>query len=282
MVPSKLTHSARILFATLAGLLMAAPLLYMLANSLMTAAQTSDLTPQLIPHNFDLHFSNYTAALSGPTKVIYAQSFINSGIFTFFVVLLQWALCISGGLVIAKMRFRSRGVITALLGVSLFIPILTTLIPTFFVTLKLGIVNTYPGLILPIVAQTGFGTLLFRQYISQMPEELFDAARIDGANWWMILRRMVIPLARPATGAYVAISVLTAWNMYLWPLVEAQSGHLEVLTQTLATLGNQTFGATSPQNIVYAAIVIVTLPMILVFLAVQPAFVRGLTGSGVE
>ncbi len=278
----KLAHAARITVATLVGLLMAAPLLYLVANSLMTAAQTADLTPQIIPHNFDLHFSNYSAALSGITQVIHAQSFINSVIFTFFVVLLQWALCISGGLVIAKMRFRSRNVITALLGVSLFIPILTTLIPTFFVTLKLGIINTYPGLILPIVAQTGFGTLLFRQYISQMPEELFDAARIDGANWWMILRRMVIPLARPATGAYVAISVLTAWNMYLWPLVAAQSGHLEVLTQTLASLGNQTFGATSPQNIVYAAIVLVTLPMVIVFLAVQPAFIRGLTGSGVE
>jgi multiple sugar transport system permease protein len=280
MPKAKITHSLRICFATLVGLLMASPLLYLIANSLMTAAQTSDLTPQLIPNG--LHFSNYSAALSGPTQVIYLQSFINSAIFTFFVVLLQWMLCVSGGLVIAKMRFRSRNVITALLGVSLFIPILTTLIPTFFVTLRLGIINTYPGLILPIVAQTGFGTLLFRQYVSQMPEELFDAARIDGANWWTILRRMVIPLARPATGAYVAISVLTAWNMYLWPLVAAQSGNLEVLTQTLAKLGNQTFGATSPQNIVYAAIVIVTLPMILVFLAVQPAFIRGLTGSGVE
>jgi multiple sugar transport system permease protein len=280
MPRAKVTHSLRIGFATLVGLLMASPFFYLIANSLMSASQTSDLTPQLIPNS--LHFSNYSAALSGPTQVIYVQSFINSAIFTFFVVLLQWALCISGGMVIAKMRFRSRTLITVLLGISLFIPILTTLIPTFFVTLKLGIINTYPGLILPIVAQTGFGTLLFRQYIAQMPEELFDAARIDGANWWTILRRMVMPLARPATGAYVAISVLTAWNMYLWPLVAAQSGNLEVLTQTLAKLGNQTFGATSPQNIVYAAIVIVTLPMILVFLAVQPAFIRGLTGSGVE
>jgi ABC-type glycerol-3-phosphate transport system permease component len=282
MPAAKITHSIRILFAVVVGVLLAGPLFYLVANSLMTASQTSDLTPQLIPHNFDLQFGNYTAALSGPTQVVFARSFINSGIFTFFVVLFQWALCVSGGLVIAKMRFRSRNVITALLGVSLFIPILTTLIPTFFVTLKLGIINTYPGLILPIVAQTGFGTLLFRQYISQMPEELFDAARIDGANWWTILRRLVIPLARPATGAYVAISVLTAWNMYLWPLVAAQSGKLEVLTQTLASLGNQTYGASSPQNIVYAAVVIVTLPMIIVFLAVQPAFVRGLTGSGVE
>jgi multiple sugar transport system permease protein len=276
----KTTHAVRIMAATLVGLLLAAPLFYMVTNSLMSDSQTADLTPQIIPNS--LHFSNYVAALSGTTQVIYFRSFINSVIFTFFVVLFQWTLCISGGLVIAKMRFRARGVITGMLGVSLFIPILTTLIPTFIDTLKLGLINTYPGLILPIVAQTGFGTLLFRQYISQMPEELFDAARVDGANWWIILRRLVIPLAKPATGAYVAISVLTAWNMYLWPLIAAATPNLEVLTQTLASLGNQTFGDTHPQNIVYAAIVIVTLPMIVVFLCVQPAFIRGLTGSGVE
>jgi ABC-type glycerol-3-phosphate transport system permease component len=275
-----ITHSLRVLVATLVGVLMAAPLFYMALNSVMPDSQTADLTPQIIPNS--LHFSNYTAALSGTTQVIYSRSFLNSVIFTFFVVLLQWMLCISGGLAIAKMRFRSRTFITVLLGVSLFIPILTTLIPTFIDTLKLGLINTYPGVILPIVAQTGFGTLLFRQYISQMPEELFDAARIDGANWWTMLRRLVVPLAKPATGAYVAISVLTAWNMYLWPLVAASSPHLELLTQTLATLGETTFGDTHPQNIVYAAIVIVTLPMIVVFLCVQPAFIRGLTGSGVE
>lgn len=274
------THSVRVCFATLVGLLMAAPLIYLVTNSLMPDSQTADLTPQIIPNS--IHFSNYSAAVSGVTQVIYARSFINSAIFTFCVVLFQWALCISGGLVLAKMRFRARTAITVMLGISLFIPILTTLIPTFVVTLKVGIINTYPGLILPIVAQTGFGTLLFRQYITQIPDELFDAARIDGANWWTMLVRLVIPLARPATGAYVAISVLTAWNMYLWPLVAAQSPNLEVLTQTLATLGNQTFGTTHPQNIVYAAIVLVTLPMIIVFLAVQPAFIRGLTGSGVE
>ena len=167
---ARITHSVRVLVATLVGVLLAAPLFYMALNSLMPDSQTADLTPQLIPNS--VHFSNYTAALSGTTQVIYSRSFLNSVIFTFFVVLLQWMLCISGGLAISKMRFRSRTFITVLLGVSLFIPILTTLIPTFIDTLKLGLINTYPGVILPIVAQTGFGTLLFRQYISQMPEEL--------------------------------------------------------------------------------------------------------------
>jgi multiple sugar transport system permease protein len=273
-------HRLRIVTATLVGLVLSAPLIYIALGSLMSGQQLSAIPPQILPTS--LHFSNYSAALSGPEKVIDGRNFLNSVIFTLGSVGLQWLLCISGGMVLAKMRFRGRGLITVLLAISLFIPLVTTLIPTFVVAYELKLINTYPGLILPIAAQTGFGTLLFRQYISQIPEELFDAARIDGATWWMILRRVVVPLARPATAAYFAISLLTAWNMYLWPLVAATDGSLQVLTQTVATVGFTGLGETTPQNVILAAVVMTTLPMILVFLAVQPAFVRGLTGSGVE
>jgi multiple sugar transport system permease protein len=270
----------RIFFATAVGLLLAAPLFYMVAGSLMSNEQLSIQPPEVIPNS--LHFENYSNAFSGVTQVIQLRSFLNSIIFTVGVVGLQWMLCLTGGLVVAKMRFRSRNLITAFYAISLFIPLITTLIPAFIVVYELKLINTYAGLILPIAAQTGFGTLLFRQYISQMPEELFDAARIDGANWWRILRNIVLPLARPATAAYVAISVLTAWNMYLWPLVAAEGGSLQVLTQTLAQVGTTGQGQVTPQNVIFASVVIVTLPMILVFLVVQPAFVRGLAGSGVE
>jgi ABC-type glycerol-3-phosphate transport system permease component len=280
VITQRTTRRIRILIALVIGLVMSAPLLYMLAGSLMSNSQLSIQPPQVIPSS--LHFGNYPAAFSGLTQVIQVRSFVNSVVFTVGAVGLQWLLCITGGLVISKMRFRSRGLITALFAVSLFIPLLTTLIPTFVVTYKLGIINTYPGLILPIAAQTGFGSLLFRQYIKELPQELFDAARMDGANWWLMLRRLVIPLARPATAAYLAISVLTAWNMYLWPLVAAEGSGLQVLTQTLATVGSTAQGEVTPQNVIFASVVIVTLPMILVFLAVQPAFIRGLAGSGVE
>ncbi|MGO9584540.1 MAG: carbohydrate ABC transporter permease [Acidimicrobiales bacterium] len=280
VITTRTTRRVRILVALIVGLVMSAPLLYMLAGSLMSNSQLSIQPPQVIPSSF--HFANYPAAFSGMTQVIQVRSFVNSVVFTVGAVGLQWVLCISGGLVIAKMHFRSRGLITVLFAISLFIPLLTTLIPTFVVTYKLGLINTYPGLILPIAAQTGFGSLLFRQYIKQLPEELFDAARLDGANWWLMLRRLVIPLARPATAAYLAISVLTAWNMYLWPLVAAEGGSLQVLTQTLATVGSSAQGQVTPQNVIFASVVIVTLPMIIVFLAVQPAFIRGLAGSGVE
>ena len=254
-------------------------MLYMVSGSLMSNSQLSVQPPQVIPSSF--HFGNYADAFSGMTQVIQLRSFLNSVIFTVGVVGLQWLLCISGGLVVAKMQFRARKVIIAMFGVSLFIPILTTLIPTFIVTYELKMVNTYPGLILPIAAQTAFGTLLFRQYISQLPEELFDAARIDGATWWTIFRRLVVPLSKPATAAYLAISVLTAWNMYLWPLVAATSPSVQVMTETLAPLASSQYG-TVPENVAFAATALTTLPMVVAFLLAQRAFVRGLSVSGVE
>jgi len=235
---------------------------------------------QVIPSSF--HFANYSDAFSGMTQVIQPRSFLNSVIFTVGAVGLQWVLCISGGLVIAKMRFRSRNLITAMFAISLFIPLITTLIPTFIVTYELRMINTYPGLILPIAAQTGFGTLLFRQYISQMPEELFDAARIDGANWWTIFRRLAVPLAKPATAGVLRYFGAHGLEHVPLALVAAEGGSLQVLTQTLAVVGTTGQGEVTPQNVIFASVVIVTLPMILVFIAVQRAFMRGLTGSGVE
>ncbi|MFZ0216498.1 MAG: carbohydrate ABC transporter permease, partial [Candidatus Dormiibacterota bacterium] len=211
-----------------------------------------------------------------------ARSAINSVIFTVVTVGLQWMLCISGGFALAKLRFRARNKILAVLGMSLFVPAVTTLVPTFVVTDEFHLVNTYPGLILPIVAQTGFGTLLFRQFIVSLPDDLISAARVDGARWMVVLTRIVIPLASPMTGAYTAISVLTAWNMYLWPLVVATNPSVQVLTQTLAPLASSSYGGTISENVAFAATVITTLPMVVAFVVAQRSFVTGLSGSGVE
>jgi multiple sugar transport system permease protein len=268
----------RIAAATAVGLVLAGPLIYLIAGSLMSSAQVDAATPQFIPSSF--HFDDY---VDGWNLVLQARTFLNSVIFVVFAVGIQWALCISGGLAIAKMRFHGRTAITTMFGISLFIPVVTTVIPVFVITNQFGLINTYPGLIIPIAAQTGFGTLLFRQYIVTMPQELFDAARIDGAGWWLLLRRLVVPLARPATAAYLAISVITAWNMYLWPLLAANAPHVEVLSEVVASIGqgdNFGYNVTEPQ--LYAATVITVIPMVVAFLLVQPAFVRGLTGSGVE
>jgi multiple sugar transport system permease protein len=279
MRTSKRTRKGvRIFFASVIGLILAGPLIYLIAGSLMTPGQEGAATPQFIPSSF--HFDDY---VNGWNEVLTGRAFLNSVIFVVFAVGIQWALCISGGLAITKMRFRGRTAITSVFAVSLFIPIVTTVIPTFVVTNEFKLINTYPGLIIPIAAQTGFGTLLFRQYIVTMPQELFDAARMDGAGWWLLLRRLVVPLAKPATAAYLAISVITAWNMYLWPLLAASAPHVETLSEIVAAIGqgdNFGYSVTIPQQ--FAATVITVVPMVIAFLFVQPAFVRGLTGSGVE
>jgi multiple sugar transport system permease protein len=268
----------RIFCATVVGLVLAGPLLFLIAGSLMTSAQVTAATPQFIPTSY--HFEDY---VNGWNQVLQARTFLNSVVFVVFAVGIQWALCISGGLAITKMHFRGRSAITTMFAISLLIPVVTTVIPVFIVTNQFNLINTYPGLIIPIAAQTGFGTLLFRQYIVTMPLELFDAARMDGAGWWLMLRRLVVPLARPATAAYLAISVITAWNMYLWPLLSANAPHVQVLSEVVAAIGQgDNFGYSVTQPQLYAATVITVIPMVIAFLLVQPAFVRGLTGSGVE
>ncbi|MGH3217634.1 MAG: carbohydrate ABC transporter permease [Streptosporangiaceae bacterium] len=268
--------AARITAITIFGLLLAFPLIYLVLGSVMTTAQLTAFPPQIIPDG--LHFGNFAAAW----RYVQLRSVINSVIFTVAVVGLQWALCIVGGFALAKLRFRYKGFIIGALGVSLFVPAVTTLVPTFIVTNKLHLINTYPGLIIPIVAQVGFGTILFRQFIASLPDELIAAARLDGAHWTTILVKIIIPLAKPMTGAYCALAGVTAWNMYLWPLVAATQPSVQVLTQTLAPLASSTYGSQIPENVAFAATVITTLPMVVVFLVAQRSFVRGLTGSGVE
>lgn len=266
----------RVAIVTLVGLILAFPLIYLLLGSLMTAAQITSFPPAFIPTG--VHLENYAAAW----KYVQPRSAINSVIFTVVTVGLQWSLCVSGGFALAKMRFRARNTIMALLGMSLFVPAVTTLVPTFIITDEFHMVNTYPGLIIPIVAQTGFGTLLFRQFIVSLPDDLISAARVDGAGWMSVLVRIVVPLAQPMTGAYLAISVLTAWNMYLWPLVVATNPSVQVLTETLAPLAASNYGGTISENVAFAATVITTLPMVVAFLIAQRSFVAGLSGSGVE
>ena len=265
----------RVLIIFLVGLLLALPLLYLVSASLMSDSQLTSYPPALIPSH--LHFANYAAAWNYLTP----RSVLNSVIFTAGVVGLQWTLCVSGGLVLAKMRFRLRNVFTVIYGITFFVPFITVLVPTFIVTDKLHLANSYGGLILPVVAQTAFGTLVFRAFIMYLPEELVDAAKVDGAGWWTVLVRLIVPLAKPVTGAYVAISVLTAWNMYVWPLIVSSKPSLQVLTEALAPLASSQY-STVPQTVGMAASVIATVPMLVAFLVAQRAFVRGLSGTGLE
>lgn len=133
------------------------------------------------------------------------------------------------------------------------------------------------GLCIPIIAQTSFGVFIFRQFYLSMPNEILDAAKIDGASWGQVFTKIVIPLSGPPIAAYVAVTVLTAWNMYAWPLISTTDKDMRVLPLALAGLG-QSFSQTPP-NIAMMAVLLSTLPIIIFFVFCQRYFINGLGGA---
>jgi multiple sugar transport system permease protein len=273
--PSQAASILRYVVAISFGLVLVFPLLYLLSLSLMSATDAVASPPHLIPPS--VHWSNFSSAFD----FLSLHTIINSFVFTLGVLLLQMALALPAGFAMAQIPFRGAKVLTGLFIVPMFLPNNVSVIPLFVVTLKLHLVDTYGGLILPIVGSTAFGTLLFRQFFVSLPSGLIEAARIDGAGWFRILRSIVLPLARPAIAAYSVITFLTAWNMYIWPQIVATSKNLQVVPVALAPLARSTYNIIPP-SVGAAAAVLSALPVVVVFLVGQRWFINGVAGTGLE
>ena len=260
----------------LLALLFIFPLLYLVSGSLMTLDAVSVYPPKLLPPS--LEWRNYADALSVMTPRI----FLNTIFFTFGILILQLILSFTAGFALAKMPFKYAALIVAIFAVPVFLPTNISIIPLYLVTYKLGLLNTWGGMILPIVGSTAFGTLLFRQFMVNFPDGLIDAARMDGASWPRVLFRIVLPLARPPIASYSAITFLTAWNMYIWPLMVGNREELRVATVQLAPLiagGTGFYGKVGP-HVTYAAALLSALPVVIFFLWAQRWFINAIAGTG--
>jgi multiple sugar transport system permease protein len=260
----------------LLSLLFIFPLLYLISGSLMTLEAVSVYPPKLLPPS--LHWQNFADALVVMTPRIFA----NTLFFTFGILFLQMIISFTAGFALAKMPFKYAALVVGVLAVPVFLPTNISIIPLYLVTFKLHLLNTWGGMILPIVGSTAFGTLLFRQFMVNFPDGLIDAARMDGASWPRVLLRIVLPLARPPIASYSAITFLTAWNMYIWPLMIGNTDELRVATVQLAPLiagGVGFYGKVGP-NVTYAAALLSALPVVLFFLWAQRWFINAIAGSG--
>lgn len=270
----KLRSIVHFLIVALGAIVMFSPFVWLVASSLKPPQEILSYPPTLIPGT--IRWENFSQAWD----LLGSRTFLNSIVFSVSVVLLQLALAISSGFALAKIPFRGAHLLLLIFVGTLFIPPQVTLIPAFLVTRALDWLNTYQGLILPVVAQTGFGVFVFRQFFLSLPDEIVAAARVDGASWPRILWSVALPLARPAIAAYAAITFLTAWNLYVWPLVAATRQELRVLPLSLASIG--TVDSYVPFNVGLAATLLSTLPVVVVFLLAQRSFVGGLAGTGVK
>lgn len=263
-----------VVVVVLGALLMAAPLFWMITSAFKTPQDVRAFPPKIL--SIPPQWRN----LSDAVDVLGVRTILNSLIFSATVVGMQWMLTISAGFALAKLRFRGGSVVLTVIAATMFIPGPIQLIPMYIVVRELDMLNTYRGLILPIVGHTAFGTLLFRQFFTRLPDGLIEAARIDGAGWFQIFTRIAVPLSGPASAAYCAVTFLSAWNMYVWPLVVATRSELRVLPLAIAPLSSE--GSLVPPNVAMAALFISTVPVLVAFIFAQRFFVQGLSGTGLD
>jgi multiple sugar transport system permease protein len=261
------------LLLILGGITMLIPFAFMLSTSLKPPTQVLMIPPEWIPR--PVRWANYADALG----ILRWSTFLNTVIFTVSIVVGQGLVTTMGGYGFTRLRFPGRETIfLAYLG-TMMVPSQVTIIPAYIVVVNLNWHDTYAGLIVPILASGAFGTFLFRQFFKQIPDELADAALIDGANHLTIYWRIFMPLSRPALTAYGVITALTAWNMYVWPLIVVKSPDLWVLTLALSILSGT---MASDFHLLMAGVTLSTAPLLVLYLFGQRYFVQGVTMSGIK
>lgn len=275
MRTSPLHAALRYVAIIIGGLIMAAPLLFMVSGSLQSAAEVSAFPRKFLPET--PIWQNFVDAWNFLTPQVIANTFI----FSLGIVGLQLLLSLPAAFALAKIPFKWSAAVMATLIVPMFIPGNLTLIPLFIVTFQLGWLNTYAGLIIPMAAQCAFAILLFRQFFATMPAGLIEAARIDGASWGRVLTSIALPLAKPALATFCSISFLTAWNMYIWPQVIAPNPANRVINVALAPLAGGQNSVISP-SVGLAGAVISMLPVLIVFIVFQKWYLKGIAGTGLE
>ncbi|MBX9399335.1 carbohydrate ABC transporter permease [Streptomyces sp. TRM72054] len=256
---------------TVAAVLVVAPLVWALATSLRTPATSFDNPPQWIPT--DPVWSNYQAVFD---KVPFTAFFLNSVVVTGLIVVGQLITSTMSGYAFAMVRFRGNKALFAIILATMMVPIQTTIIPVFLIIKYLGLTDSRMALVLPAVGGA-FGTFLMRQYFLQMPRELGEAARVDGASHFQVFARIYAPMARAPMATLGVLTFSAYWNEFFRPLIFLQSTDNFTLPLGLVTLqGNMGTGSIS---IVLAAVIIALIPSVLIFLAAQRYFVEGIVAG---
>ena len=248
-----------------------APVLWFVLSSFKDATDLGARPPKILPTRWA--FENYTEAFQ---MYSYMRYFMNSVIVTTIATILTLLINSMAAYAFAKYNFRGRDGLFVMTLAMIMIPLQVILIPIYLVVSSLGLVNTYWGMIIPAAA-TPTGVFIIRQYMLTIPDELIEAARIDGAGEFRIFARIVLPLCRPALAVVAIFSILWRWNDFLWPLLIAQKEELYTLPVALALLNGQ---LVVPYNIVLAMSVMSIIPVLFMFVFMQRQIVQGIAQTG--
>ena len=252
------------------------PLAWMLSVSFMQPGTASSLPPPLLP----VHptFGNYHELFAHAGMGRY---FLNSVFIAISITLLSLACNTLAGYAFAKLRFAGREKLFGVLIGGLVIPAQVAMLPLFLLLKYVGLVNTYAGVILPGTA-TVFGIVgifLVRQYARTIPDDLLEAARVDGAGELRIFAQIVLPLLKPILVTLAVLTFLTAWNDFMWPLIVLTGQQHYTLPVGLASLSRE---HVQDFELMMAGAVITVVPVLILFLALQRYYIRGLLLGSVK
>ncbi|HUP01497.1 MAG TPA: carbohydrate ABC transporter permease [Gemmatimonadota bacterium] len=249
------------------------PLVWMVSASFMPAGQANTYPPALLP--LDPTLEHYRALF---TRLDLARTFFNSAFLAAAVTVIALFFNSLAGYAFAKLRFRGRDRLFRGLLAALVIPVQVAMLPLFLMLKELNLVNTYWGVIVPGMASI-FGIFLIRQYALSVPDELLDAARIDGAGEFRIYRSVVLPLCRPILVTLGIFTFLAVWNDFMWPLIVLTDNDLYTLPVALANLVGERVQDT---ELMMAGAVVTVLPVLVLFLALQRYYIEGVMMGSVK
>jgi multiple sugar transport system permease protein len=272
---ARIVDWAFIVLAGLGAALFAIPLIFMFSSSLRPLGDAYKLPPAWFPTQFQ--YENYLTVLNH--RVPFFDFALNSTKITFWVTLGRLVTGSMAAFAFARLRFPGRNVLFILLLASLMVPIQVTIIPIFLMMSKFKLVDNHLSLILPGLT-SAFGVFLLRQFFMTMPEELFDAARIDGAGPWRLYWNIAIPQAGPALAALTIITFNQSWNDYFTPLIFINTWENMTLPLGISALKGRL--ESGNPSVVMAAVALAILPVLILFLAAQRYFIEGVTMSGIK
>jgi multiple sugar transport system permease protein len=269
--------AARIVLIVMAAAFLM-PLYWMVVTALKGNQELTAFPPTLIPK--DALWSNFVDAVE---VIPFGRYFLNTVLVTVFSVLGAVVSSLAVAYGFSHIEWRGRDFLFYVVVASIFIPVPVTIVPLFILFAKLGWINSYLPLIVPMWFPALFPgpiyIFLLRQYLMQIPRELTDAARVDGAREWQVLRHIVLPLARPALAVVAIFAAVYAWNDFLPPLIYLQDDSkytLAIGLQFYRSFYDVDF------NLLMAASTLVILPLVVLFLLFQRQFIEGATAGSLK
>jgi multiple sugar transport system permease protein len=264
----------RVIPLSLAALVMLVPFAFMVSTSLKLPSEIYEVPFRWVPRHPTL--ANYVHAVS---QVRLARGTLNTLTIAVPSTLGGLVTASLAGFAFAKLRFRRRDTLFAALMTTMMLPGIVTLIPQFAMFARIGWVDTYWPLIVPGAMGTALATFMMRQYFKTIPDEMIEAAALDGASPLQTFTRIVFPLARPALVTLAIFGLKGAWNDYFGPLIYVTSNQKMTLQQMVAATQNAYGG---DPGVLMAGACLAMLPLVVLFLFGQRAFVEGIATTGLK